>query len=55
MTQAQLAEMVGVSRGYMSELVKGPKTPGLRVALAIEKATRGKVKVSSWKQGEVSQ
>lgn len=52
-TQAQLANMVSVSRGYMSELVNGSKTPGLRVALAIEKATRGKVKANSWAKAEM--
>lgn len=50
MTQAQLAEMVGVSRAYMSQLVKGPKTPSLAVASAIERATKGRVKASDWVQ-----
>lgn len=44
MTQAELARRVNVSRSYMNELVSGAKTPSLRVAAAIEKATRGKVK-----------
>lgn len=44
--QSRLAEAIGVSRGYMNQLVKGIRTPSLPVALAIERATKGKVKVA---------
>lgn len=54
-SQARLAAVVGVSRSYMNELVSGTKTPSLPVALAIEKATKGKVKVASLVNAGVSQ
>lgn len=54
-SQARLAELVGVSRAYMSELVGGTKTPSLSVAAAIERATRGKVKAVSWVKDEARQ
>lgn len=47
-SQATLAEEVGVSRGYMSELVAGAKKPGLDLAFAIERATDGAVPAASW-------
>lgn len=46
--QAELAKRVGVSCGYMSELVKGDKTPGLELAVRIEDATCGQVPARSW-------
>lgn len=46
--QAELAKRVGVSCGYMSELVKGDKTPGLELAVRIEDATGGAVPARSW-------
>lgn len=49
--QAKLAEAVGVSRAYMSELVGGTKTPSLTVAVAIERATDGAVTAASWIEG----
>ncbi len=50
-SQAKLADSVGVSRAYMSELVGGTKTPSLAVAVAIERATDGAVKAASWIEG----
>ena len=47
-TQAALADEVGVSKGYMSSLVSGAREPSLRVAVKIERATRGAVKPSGW-------
>lgn len=46
--QADLAKRLGVSCGYMSELVKGDKTPGLELAVKIEDATGGQVSARSW-------
>lgn len=46
--QAELAKRLGVSCGYMSELVKGDKTPGLELAVKIEDATGGAVPARSW-------
>lgn len=47
-TQAKLADELGISRGYMSELVAGSKIPSLGVAVAIERATGGAIPASSW-------
>lgn len=47
-SQAKFAAAVGISRGYMSQLVGGSKTPSLDVAFAIERATGGAVPASSW-------
>jgi transcriptional regulator with XRE-family HTH domain len=48
MTQASLAEKVGVSRGYMSELLSKTKVPSLPLAFEIERETGGAIKPSSW-------
>ncbi|RWR09784.1 helix-turn-helix transcriptional regulator [Paenirhodobacter populi] len=48
MTQSSLASAVGVSRGYMSELVNGTKMPSLNLAFAIQHATKGVVPAESW-------
>lgn len=50
-SQARLAQTVGISRGYMSELVSGTKTPSLDLAFAIEAATAGAVPAASWVAG----
>jgi transcriptional regulator with XRE-family HTH domain len=46
--QSELAKELGVSRGYLSELVNGAKTPGLALATDIERATAGAVRASEW-------
>lgn len=46
--QSALAETLGVSRGYLSELVGGTKKPSLDLAFAIQRATDGAVPASSW-------
>ncbi len=46
--QSQFAKDNGISEGYLSELVSGDKTPGLKVAFAIERATKGAVPAKSW-------
>jgi len=46
--QSDLATRLGISRGYMSELVSGDKSPGRELAVKIERATRGGVPVQSW-------
>lgn len=47
-TQSEFAQTVGASTGYLSELVAGLKTPGLALAVAIERETGGVVPVESW-------
>ncbi|MGA0540703.1 helix-turn-helix domain-containing protein [Neotabrizicola sp. VNH66] len=46
--QAALAGALGISKGYMSELVSGDKSPGRELAVKIERATFGAVPVQSW-------
>ncbi len=46
--QAALADMVGVSKGYMSLIINGKRGPRLKVALAIQRATLGAVPVEAW-------
>jgi transcriptional regulator with XRE-family HTH domain len=46
-TQAALAAEVGISRGHMSEIASGEKTPSLPVAARIEQVTGGLVKAIS--------
>jgi transcriptional regulator with XRE-family HTH domain len=43
-----LAEAVGISQSYLSDMKKGNRSPSLRVAVAIEDATEGAVPVRSW-------
>ncbi len=46
--QAALADQLGISRGYMSELVSGDKSPGRELAVKIDGVTFGAVPVASW-------
>lgn len=50
MSQAELARLLGISRGYMSEITSGKKTPSLRVASDLERLTAGAVAAASWCQ-----
>jgi len=43
-----LAEAVGISQSYLSDMKKGNRSPSLRVAFAIEDATDGAVPARSW-------
>jgi transcriptional regulator with XRE-family HTH domain len=47
-SQAALAARVGISQGQVSRLVAGRRSPGRRVALALERETGGEVKAASW-------
>lgn len=38
LTQAELAQMAGLSQAHISDLENGTKSPGLRAALGIAKA-----------------
>ena len=46
--QAEMAGILGISRGYMSELANGDKAPSRTLAVRIAEATGGKVDVTSW-------
>ena len=43
-----LAEAIGISPSYLSDIKKGNRVPSLRVAFAIEDATSGAVPARSW-------
>jgi DNA-binding transcriptional regulator YdaS (Cro superfamily) len=43
-----LAEAIGVSPSYLSDMKKGNRVPSLRVAFAIEDATQGAVPARGW-------
>lgn len=45
-----LAEAIGISPSYLSDIKKGNRVPSLRVAFAIEDATQGAVPARSWVQ-----
>jgi transcriptional regulator with XRE-family HTH domain len=47
-TQREFAARVSSSPSYINEIVAGSKTPGLKLAFAIERATGGAVPASSW-------
>lgn len=47
-SRAALAELLGVSRGYMSDLANGNKKPSLEIAMRIHLATGGAVTLESW-------
>ena len=44
MTLAQMAELLGISLGYASDLVNGKSGCSLELAVRIEEATGGKVR-----------
>lgn len=47
-SQVALAERLGVTQGYVSDLERGAKTPSGRLAAQIERETGGAVRASSW-------
>lgn len=49
MTAKTLAEKVGVSQPYISDLRRNKRCPSDAVAKRIETATDGQVKASAWK------
>lgn len=49
--QQDLADLIGISRPYLSGLLSGKKRPSLDLALRIEDVTRGAVPAASWRKG----
>ena len=45
---AHWARRLGISRGYLSEMLAGKKLPSLTLAVTIERETGGAVPASSW-------
>lgn len=48
LTQAEFGKLVGIDRFRVCHILAGDTKPGLDLALRIEKATRGIVRVESW-------
>lgn len=48
LTQREAARQLGLDEGQFSRYVNGRQRPGIPMAVAIEKATGGKVDVASW-------
>ena len=47
---ADFAARLGISCGFLSEIVHQKKQPGLHLAVRIERETNGDVPVESWPQ-----
>ena len=47
-TQADLAERLGCSKGFVSHLMRGRRDPSLVTAVTIERLTQGRVRASDW-------
>lgn len=54
-TQAAVADAAGISEGYLSEILSGKKTPSLKLADKLSKATGGKVPLSAFVQSEAAE
>jgi DNA-binding transcriptional regulator YdaS (Cro superfamily) len=46
--RADFARELGISSAYLTQLANRDRTPGLGLALKIERVTNGAVPVSSW-------
>ncbi len=47
-SQAEWARKLGVSRGYLHQIINRKKTPSLKLALEIQRLTGGAVAMESW-------
>ena len=47
-TRSAWAQRLGISKGYLSDLLNGKRIPSLDVAVAIQRATDGKIAADSW-------
>lgn len=47
-TQAVWADIIGCSRQYFCQIVNGTRRPSIRLAEAIERATKGEIKIGEW-------
>ncbi|WP_411838689.1 helix-turn-helix transcriptional regulator [Paracoccus sp. ME4] len=51
-TQRSFADVVGLSRSHLNEIISGRKRPSLDVAFAIARATSGAVPVDAWQPSD---
>ena len=47
-TRSAWAQRLGISKGYLSDLLNGKRVPSLEIAVAIQRATDGKIAADSW-------
>lgn len=50
--RAEFARRIGTSKGYLSDIANGNRTPSLELALRIERVTSGAVPVAAWAKSE---
>jgi hypothetical protein len=48
MTRDQAADQLSINRNYLDMLCRGARRPGLSLAVAIEKLTKGAVPATGW-------
>ncbi|WP_350939129.1 MULTISPECIES: helix-turn-helix domain-containing protein [Thioclava] len=56
-SQTDFSGSLGVSKGYLSDLLRGRKLPSLTIAVKIQDLTKGAVMAGSWvspKNGEAA-
>lgn len=53
-TQQELADECGITRGYLSQIINGTRTPSRSLAHYLEKLTYGKVKAEDILTGKAS-
>ena len=51
-TQEEWAEVFGISRSYLSEILSGAVSPGWKTIIKINDATGGKVPPGAWLKSE---
>jgi transcriptional regulator with XRE-family HTH domain len=51
-TQEEWADIFGISRSYLSEILSGAVTPGWKTIAKIHEATGGKVPPAAWLKRE---
>jgi DNA-binding XRE family transcriptional regulator len=53
MTRDQFAAELDINRTHLDKLCRGARRPGLALALAIEKLTRGEIPAEQWVRARV--
>jgi DNA-binding transcriptional regulator YdaS (Cro superfamily) len=53
-SQAEWARRIGITRGYLHQLVNGGKVPSLQMALIVHRVTEGQVTPFDWLDEEAT-
>lgn len=48
LTRTQVGALAGCSESMVVRILKGERTPGARIAIAIERMTEGRIPVVAW-------